>query len=174
MVAVAGSPASPNIIDRKKIEICDSRVPGSKQPYHYAAELDLPAARAHLDRCIKQSRKMAVEVLEIALAKYKPVVCGIGISSGKPIGTLEATLASHAAIHSAEGEFFRDAIVQAVEACGLSCHRYKERELIATAARVFGIPDPDRELAAMRKIIGPPWTADEKLAALAGWLALTY
>jgi len=172
MVAVAGTPLAPAILDRRRIEIMDPQMPGAKQPYHYAAELDLNRARAHLDRCAAQSRKLALAAVESAIAKHKPAACGIGISSGRPQGTLESTLASHAAIHSAEGDFFRDAIVRAVESCGLACRKFKEKELDGEAARVFKIPDVQRELSAMRKIFGPPWTQDEKLAALAAWLSI--
>jgi hypothetical protein len=172
MVVVAGTPVKPAILDRRRIEIMDPRTPGAKQPFHHAAELDLVNAQRHLDKCAAQSRKLAIAAVESAVAKHKPVACGIGIASGRPLGSLESTLASHAAIHTAEGEFFREAILRAIESCELPCHRFKEKELLSTAARVFSIPDPDRELTAMRKVFGPPWTQDEKFAALAAWLAM--
>src|SRR5262249_46870857 len=111
MVVVAGTPLKPVILDRRRIEIMDARTPGAKQPFHYAAELDFVNAQKHLDKCATQSRKLALNAIESAVLKYKPIACGIGISSGRPVGTLETTLASHAAIHTAEGEFFRDAVV---------------------------------------------------------------
>ena len=172
MVAVAGTPLSPAILDRRRIEIIDPKIPGAKQPYHYAAELDLKHAQSHLDRCAASTRALALQMIESAIAKHKPAACGIGIASGRPTGSLEATLASHAAIHTAEGEFFRDAIVRGVESCGLPCFKFKEKELAGEAAKTFAIPDPERELSAMRRVFGPPWTQDEKLAALAAWLAL--
>ncbi len=173
MVVAAGTPLKPAILDRRRIEIMDPATPGAKQPFHYAAELDLVHARAHIETCAAQSGKLALAAVESAIARHKPVACGIGIASGRPTGTLEATLASHAAIHTAEGEFFRDAIVRAVKSCELPCRKFKEKELLSRAAEVFRIPDADRELTAMRKVFGPPWTQDEKFAALAAWLALT-
>ena len=171
MVVAAGSPASPNVLVRRRIEIADRKTPGSVQPYHYAAELDLPGAKAHLVRCAAQSRNLAQTAVEDALQRYKVIACAILMSSARPMGTLEATLASHAAIHSAEGDFFRDAILHAAEACAIPCKKIKEKDLLAAAHAAFGI-DPEPALAEMRKALGPPWTQDEKYAALAAWLAL--
>lgn len=165
MVVVTGSPESPKILERARIELIDGSIPGSKQPFHRAAALELDEARTYLDRCAAQSRKLARAAIEMTIRKHKPAACGLGISSARPMGTLEATLASHAAIHSAEGEFFRDAIAHAAEGCGLRCTRVREKELA-------NIAKANARLAALRKILGPPWTQDEKFAALAAWIAL--
>jgi hypothetical protein len=149
---------NPAIHHRSRIEICDPAIPGSKQPYHYAAELDLPNAQRHLHRCFESSRQLAFEAIE----KFKVSICAMGIGSGRPLKDLQTTLASHAAIHTAEGEFFRDAIAEAVKLCALECKKYREKDLAAQA----------KELLAIREMIGPPWTQDQKFAALAGWLAL--
>jgi len=172
MVVVAGSPASPTVLERKRVQIMDASIPGSKQPFHHAVELEPVEARAYLDDCRDQSRKMALAAAKEALRKHQPVVCGMGISSARPMGTLEATLASHAAIHSAEGEFFREAIAYAVESCKLPCTRIKEKELLDHAAAAFKMSDLAARLTDLKKILGPPWTEDEKYAALAAWIAL--
>lgn len=172
MVAVAGSPASPTVLERKRIQIMDAGIPGSKQPFHHAAELGLAEARAYLDDCRDQSRKMALAAAKEAIRKHQPVACGMGISSAKPMGTLGATLASHAAIHSAEGEFFREAIAYAAESCKLPCIKIKEKELVELAAASFKISDLAARLTDLKKILGPPWTEDEKYAALVAWMAL--
>jgi hypothetical protein len=134
----------------------------------------LPNARAHIERCAEQSRNMALEAMEAAIARFKPAICAIGIGSGRPGGALETILQSHAAIHTAEGEFFREAIVHAAESCRIPCLKFREKELIATGERVFAIPDLAAELTAMRKMVGSPWTQDEKFAALAAWLAMKH
>jgi hypothetical protein len=96
--------------------------------------------------------------------KYKVSACAVIMSSARPMGTLETTLASHAAIHSAEGHFFREAILHAAEVSSIPCKQIKEKELQALIL--------DKRLTAMRKILGPPWTLDEKYATLAAWSAL--
>jgi hypothetical protein len=169
MVVVAGSPKEPLVIDRRTIMIAD---PNWVQPYHRAEEMGIAQARVYLDRCTAASQAMALVELKEAYREHRPVACGMLMSSARALGTLEQTLASHAAIHSAEGEFFRDAIAYAAAACKLPCRKIREKELMTVAALTFGISDLDQRLAEMRKTLGSPWTQDEKYAALAGWLAL--
>jgi hypothetical protein len=96
------------------------------------------------------------------------------MGSGRSTATLEATLASHAAIHTAEGVFFRETVIQAVGYCGLGVRQIKEKELLDLASRKFqtSVEDLMRGLNDLSKVMGPPWTQDHKFAALAAWLVL--
>src|SRR6059036_3705180 len=42
---------SPVVLDRRRIEIADRSIPGSVQPYHAAQELGLGRAEKFLERC---------------------------------------------------------------------------------------------------------------------------
>jgi hypothetical protein len=77
-------------------------------------------------------------------------------------------------IHTAEGEFFREAIRHASEACRLPVTGIREREIHSAGAAEFGLPleTIQRRVLELGRSIGPPWRQDEKLAALAGWLTL--
>lgn len=81
---------------------------------------------------------------------------------------------SHALIHAAEGLLFREAIARAAVACGLEVHAMQESDLLEVAAKAWHArPDSIRKwLAELRRTVGAPWTTDEKLATLAGLLAL--
>jgi hypothetical protein len=50
----------------------------------------------------------------------------------------------------------------------------KEKELFSRGAEVLGITESDIRCrtAELGRAVGPPWTADQKLAAAAAWLAL--
>jgi hypothetical protein len=87
---------------------------------------------------------------------------------------LAATLRSHALIHTAEGEFFREVLVRACEHCSLPVTKVKEREVWERATRVFRFPPADLQerIAGLGRSLGPPWRQDEKLASLAAWIAL--
>lgn len=179
LVVVAGSPVAPAILDRRRIEIADRTIRGSVQPYHAAAELGLPKAAAFLERCADSSRALALSALrnvidDPRLDGHQVIGCGILLSSGRPAASLEATLASHAAIHTAEGEFFREALIDASQRCRLPCKGVREKELFEMAAPAFGLTadEVQRRVNALGKTIGPPWRQDQKYAALAGWLAL--
>ena len=43
-VALGGSPRSPEVIDRRRIELIEPGSPGGVQPYHVARTMDLPRA----------------------------------------------------------------------------------------------------------------------------------
>ena len=178
-VAITGSPRSPEVVDRCRIELLDRSIPGAAQPYHEAAELDLKQAEKLIERCIVSSRRLAVQGLHNFIANlrtkgYEPAACGILLASGRPLGTLESVLASHAMIHTAEGELFREALRYASEECGLPVTRVKERDLFTEMAAKAGVPEAEvkRHLAEVGRRIGPPWRQDEKSATLAACLAL--
>jgi hypothetical protein len=176
MVATAGSPCQPVILDRERIQIAESSQRGPVQPYHTARDLGVERGRAFLDKCREASSALAVASLETAIKHIgggRVQCCAVLSGSGRPAPTLEATLASHAAIHTAEGEFFREIVVYAAASCGLRVRRVKEKELFGLAEREFGMPSANlqRVLNDLGKKIGPPWQQDQEFAALAAWLA---
>jgi len=77
-------------------------------------------------------------------------------------------------IHTADGELFREALIHASGRCGVDIFASKERELLATASQALRVPREELidRLTAVGASLGPPWTQDEKFAALAGWLSL--
>ena len=179
VVAIAGPRGSPTAIDRRRIELADPGIPGSKQPYHAAEGLPLKQAEELIDRCVDRTRLLARQALDAVIndlrAKdYDAIACGILLGSGRPATTLAATLASHALIHTAEGELFRDALRHASEQCSLPVTGVKERELYTRGASEIGVLVDEllRRLAELGRPLGPPWRQDEKHAALVGWLAL--
>jgi hypothetical protein len=179
LVAVGGTATAPAVIQRRRIELADRGISGSVQPYHAAQPMTLEEAKAFLDRCADTTRAMArkeltAAVAEIAEQGYEIVGSCILLSSGRTTTELAAILASHAAIHTAEGDFFREALRSACESCGVTVSGVKERDLFGrTAAALHLAPDRiEARLSEMGKVVGPPWRQDEKLSALASWLVL--
>jgi hypothetical protein len=179
LVAVAGSLDNPEIIARRRIEIADPSIGGSKQPYHAAEPMELPDAKKYIAQCTTSTRRLAREAIRAAVEglrdrRFETAVCGIVLGSGRPLPKLDAILASHALIHTAEGEFFRNALVEAAEHRGLTVAGVKERELLDRAAAQFRRPmdQIERCIADIGKAIGPPWTQDQKYAAIVALMAL--
>jgi hypothetical protein len=179
MVAVGGTAAAPAVLDRRRVELVASDIARSAQPYHAAAEMKLPAAVAFLARCADAADKLAGAGVQDALAKlaergYQTRQCGVLLSAGRPVGDLESTLASHPAIHTAEGEFFRNALKRAGDSHGLAVSGIRERDLSKVAAERLRVSADDlqRRIGEWGKAIGPPWRQDEKLAALIAWVVL--
>jgi hypothetical protein len=179
LVALVGSSASPAVIFRRRIETADPAIRGSKQPFHAAESLKLPDAEALIKKCTESTRRLSRQALQTAIGDlrgkgYEVIGCGVILGSGRPLPALEAILASHALLHTAEGEFYRLALVEAGEHCGLAVAGVKEREAYEQAAAQLHISTDELQsrIAALGRGIGPPWTQDQKYAALVGWLAL--
>ncbi len=179
VIALGGKPAFPQLIQRARLALIDREGEGTAQPYHAAAGMELADAEAYIGRSADASTAIAREELEALLLKLGAKNCGVAgcgilFASGRQPGALANTLASHAMIHTAEGVFFREAIVRACEQLKLPVTRIKEREVLNVAQETVGFPSERLQghLAVMGKTAGPPWTQDQKLAALASWIAL--
>jgi hypothetical protein len=179
VVAVAGSPGRPVVLERRRIETADTAIPGSKQPYHAAERLGVERAETLIRQCRDSSTLLAMRAVSAMVAQLKQnglTVVGAGIlfASGRPLPDLAATLRSHALIHTAEGEFFREVLVRASEHCSLHVTKVKEREVWDRGTMVFRLPSADlqQRIGGLGRSLGPPWRQDEKLASLAAWIAL--
>jgi hypothetical protein len=163
LVAVAGTVDAPQVLARSRIIIGNT-----KQPYHGAAELPFSQAEKFVHDAIESSRALAVEAISAAIKalraqRHEVVGCGVVLGSGKPLPALEKILASHALIHAAEGELFRDVLVWAAKQCRLPVTGVREKNLDARALAHIG---------SLGKLIGPPWTQDQKYATVAAFKAL--
>jgi len=179
VVAVAGSPASPAIIERSKITIIDPKSPGAMQPYHYAASRELAAAEKHIARSAADCNRLAVKALTELCAQLRDrgfAVTGAAIllSSAKPLPALDKILAAHPMIHTAEGEFFRQAFRHAFESLSIPVTGIRERDVEAHAQKTFGraATEVQKWLNDAGRALGPPWTTDQKAAALAAAIVL--
>jgi len=178
-VAVAGSPTALEVVDRRRIAIADADDPAGKQPYHAAEGLDLAEAERLVRRCTQSSQRLARAAVgamlgDVQAAGHEVAGCGLLQGSGRTLADLAAILASHALIHTAEGQMFRDVLADAARHHGLPIVEVRERELMARCTADLGQPADKlaRRLAALGRALGPPWRQDEKLATLAAWLSL--
>jgi hypothetical protein len=179
LVVLSGSPEAPDVIHRRRIVTADPELRGSKQPFHAAEPLQLPDAQALIHKCTASTRRLSREALRAVITDLREkdvevIGCGVILGSGRSLPALEAILASHALLHTAEGEFYRQALVEAGEHCGLPVSGVKEREAYERGAEQLHL-SPDElqsRVTALGRGIGPPWTQDQKYAALVAWLAL--
>ena len=167
------------VVDRRHIAVTESNDPKSKQPYHHVESFELQAAGAYLAECSATSGQLALTairdiVVELADRNYRVKASAILTASGRTLPSLEKILASHPLIHTAEGEFFRAVIHEACEEAGLAVIRLREHELDEDVRKTFGSKASHLKqcVSGFGKHLGPPWTQDEKLAALAAALVL--
>jgi hypothetical protein len=84
-------------------------------------------------------------------------------------------LLSHALIHTADGEHFREALRHACADCGVEIASIRERELLDCGVKTLRTRREKllRRLTELGTGFGSPWTQDEKYAALAAWVVLS-
>jgi hypothetical protein len=83
-------------------------------------------------------------------------------------------LAAHSLLHAAEGELYRDVLVDAAAGRGLPVTLLGPRDAEPTGRRLLG-RDPAELRALLTELgrpFGPPWTRDHKDAIVAALLAL--
>jgi hypothetical protein len=176
-VALAGPPAAPVVVDRRRLDLTDPEVP--RQAFHAAADLDAGAAEALVERATRTAEGLAERAVrglvgELRSAGHQVAGAGIVLGGGRRLGTLAQVLASHAAMHASEGELYREVLVHAAAACGLPVTGVQERDLHDRATAALGVPAADlrQRVTELGRACGPPWAQDQKSAALVAWLAL--
>jgi len=174
VVCISGSSAVPEIVDRRRIVIIDPAMEGAKQPYHFVENLVIEEAERHIQKCAAVSQALALKAIgemlnAVSARNYRVVGCAMLLASGRALPPLLKILASHALVHTAEGEFFRKVVREACERCRIPVVCFRERELDERAKATFGgaAAGIQRRILDLRKIVGSPWTQDEKTAALA-------
>jgi hypothetical protein len=179
LVAVAISAGTVEVIERRRIAVITPGTPGASQPYHYAGNLDLRAAEKFLGNCTAASERLAQAAVrdvvdELRGRQYRVVGSAVLLASGRPLPPLPKILGSHATIHAAEGEFFRAVFSKACEGLELSVTGIRERDLEECARTAFGKAATRmlQQVFTLGRSLGPPWTRDQKTAALAALIVL--
>jgi hypothetical protein len=121
-------------------------------------------ARRGLGRWLDELRAAGHEVTRCAvLAKKAPMPASI-----------QAIVAAHPRIHTAEGCFYRDVLCASARESGLRAEVIAPGDLERVAADVLGVPAARQAelLARAGRTVGPPWARDQKAGALAAWVLL--
>jgi hypothetical protein len=152
LVAVSNSAGTIEVMDRRRVAITTPGTPGANQPYHFAENLELPEAEKFLGNCFAASKRLALTAVRDVVGELRDRQClvvgsAVLLASGRPLPPLSKILASHALIHAAEGECFQTTFGKAA---------IRMRQQVSTLGRS----------------LGPPWTKDQKTAALAALVVL--
>jgi hypothetical protein len=179
LVAVALDNDSPQILLRRRPQLVKSFTFEFRQPYHTAEKRPFAEAGEIIARAESEAAEFARQAVDAAqrdlsYVGYKLDRCALLLASGRPLPALDRILASHALIHTADGELFRKALLDAGHSCGLKAFTLKENALLETASQTLRQEPGEfsRRLTALGSGLGPPWSQDEKFSALAAWLAL--
>ena len=178
-VAVSLEKGKPVVLARQRVHLVDTFSYEFRQPYHTAEKMLEGHAREFIARMRAEARRLAYSAIKELASRteeqgVKLTRCGLLLASGRPLPELDKILASHALIHTADGELFREAILHASARRGLRDFAIKEKELLDRAGQIL----PLRSTELMDRVtefgrpFGSPWSQDEKFATLAAWMAL--
>lgn len=171
VVLRGGTDTAPCVLERSRLELTDPKVPSSAQPYHAGLELRGKRAEAAVKKGCDAARAAAHAALSALISERKPVAIGIVVASDPDLSRIGN---DHVRAHAAEGLLFREALEESASRCGIDTLTLIECELWGQAEVALGIPERElkRTVNALGKALGAPWTALEKNATVAGWLAL--
>jgi len=179
VVAVCVERGTPVVLARQRVHLIETFTYEFRQPYHTAEKMLLGQAREFISRMQAEARRLAYRAIRELASRTqeqgtKLTRCGLVLASGRPLPALEKILASHALIHTADGELFREALLHASDRCGLHDFTIKEKELLERAGEAFRCKPSVllRRVTELGRSLGSPWSQDEKFATLAAWLAL--
>lgn len=148
----------------------------SRFVYHRAAELSFEEAAALVESAhtvVRDNARRVIREMRDSI-KLKIRAAGIPMSAKALPNDLSKILASHALIHAAEGRLFQDAVVNGCSAARIAPVCFGPREVWQKASLLCGMDEKRLRaiVAGIGKIISPPWTADQKIATVAGLVAL--
>jgi len=180
LVAVSSDNGAIEILDRRRISVTGTTDRGASQPYHAARNLPLPEAETFLASAFAAAHTAASsglrEVMDALRAQKSQVTgCAILMAAGRPLPPLEKILSAHPLLHTAEGEFFRQAFAKACDSNKLPVTKIKERDLESALKEKFGrnATRTKTKVQLLARTLGSPWTADQKHATLAALLLLS-
>jgi hypothetical protein len=179
IVAVSLEKSEPIVLRRQRAHLVKTFSYTFRQPYHTGEKMGFAEAGAFITGVRTEAEELACQSLQAIQTDlkeqgYQLERAGLLLASGRPLPELEKILQSHALIHTADGELFREVLRNASIRCGLRVACTRERELLERSAEAFSLRKPVvlRRATELGKGFGAPWSQDEKFATLAAWLAL--
>src|SRR5205823_3709921 len=174
-VLLTDSARSPRLCDVERIDLSDPRFPETRQPYHAAmGKLETDARK--INRRVRVVRSIAQRSIATLLAGYRQNGYSIrraALVVGSRIDP--ASIANpHIRAHAFEGRLFRSVLEKS-----LQTHRIRTDVLIERDAYMQATIQLEQSHEKVRRMVQnfsreteAPWRAEQKLAAVAAWLAL--
>ena len=174
-VLLTGTARSPQLCDVRRIELSDPQHPETRQPYHAAmGKLERDARK--IDQRVEVVRGIAQQSITTLLASYRRQNLRIrraALVVGSQIDP-DSIANPHIRAHAFEGRLFRSVLEESLRA-----HRIRTKVVIERHAYAHAVEELKQTNQNVRRKIQnfgremeTPWRAEQKLAAVAAWLAL--
>jgi len=176
---VSGPASSPTLLHTRHVDLCDSAVPESRQPFHAVneaqGELELDPDR--IRKRLEVVRHVTTQSLGELFSDCRTNGCALQ-RAGMVTGSLidPSTIRSpHIRAHAMEGHLFRTVVEDELRAHGLSCVVLTEKTVFSAASEAIHSREDalKQTLASLGRRVEGPWRMEEKLAALAAWVAVS-
>jgi hypothetical protein len=174
-VLLTGSARSPQLCDVQRIDFSDPQLPETRQPYHAAmGKLETDARK--INRRVRVVRSIAQRSIATLLDGYRQNGYSIRRAALVVGSRIEPTSVAnpHIRAHALEGQLFRSVLQESLHA-----HRILSDVLIERDAYARAAVDLKQSNEKVRRVIQKfgrdteaPWRAEQKLAAVAAWVAL--
>ncbi len=178
-IVLSGPLSSPSVLHARRIELSDPAVPESRQPFHAVddAQGDLEPNEDEIKKRVQVVRHVAEQSIGQLMTDcrangWNPQRAGIVAGSLVDPFTIHSP---HIRAHAMEGRLFRTVVEDGVHAHGLSCIVLGEKTAFETASQVIHLNEDElkRTLTNLGRHAQGPWRSEEKLAALAAWVAVS-
>ena len=174
-VLLTGTARSPQLCDVRRIELSDPQHPETRQPYHAAmGKLERDARK--INQRVDVVRGIAQQSIATLLAGYRRQNLRIrraALVVGSQIDP-DSIANPHIRAHAFEGRLFRSVLEESLRA-----HRIRTKVVIERHAYAHAVEELKQTNQNVRRKIQnfggemeTPWRAEQKLAAVAAWLAL--
>jgi len=154
------------LLDRRRVELVGKDLP--KLPHHSEGQrLPLDKAVELVERVRVSAEKHAVLALG-AVSVAVPDILGVALRKCPELPpTIAERIKDYRAQNVADWVMYRKALASAAETRGWPVHWYDAKSVLGAARQALRIEDLDAHFLQVRKVVGPPWNKDHKLAMAA-------
>jgi len=174
-VLLTGPIGSPALRDNRMVDLYDPRVPETRQPYHATfGQLETDAKKT--TRRARIVHRITTQSITDLLSDYRGKGYSITRASLVIGSQLDpASIANpHIRAHALEGQLFRSAVEQALNAHGIRTFILLERDAYARGGAQKSSDDMRQIIQDLARSTEGSWRAEQKVAALGAWLALCH
>jgi len=162
LVTVAGDGA---VLDSRRVSLVDDDLPSL--PHHCEGQrMPLDQAVGLVERVRLSAERHARLRLEALETSVPAKICGVALRRLQPLpATIAERLQDYRSQNVADWVMYRQALADAAQSRGWSVHWFDPRTVFDEACDALGVDDS--HFAEARKLYGPPWNADHRLAMAA-------
>jgi len=174
-VLLEGPARSPHLCDVQRIDFSDPQLPETRQPYH-AAMGRLETDMKKISRRVDVVRRITEKSIAKLLAGYRQqnfTIKRAALVVGSQIDPRSVANA-HIRAHALEGQLFRSVLQESLHAHCIVTDVLIERDAYARAAVQLKQSNENvrRAIQKFGRDRKAPWRAEQKLSAVAAWVAL--